>query len=224
LPERHPPRSFSPKAVFGGGKGPRQPDAAGPLGNSRKIGYNGILFLHETFLHETLYHKEIAMNHEDRDYEYRILSALRRVIRSVDIYSKKLHTALGLTTPQLLCLHALAKAERMTLTDLAKNVHLGVSTINGIIDRLEAKHYLARHRSTEDRRKVYLELSPAGREIVARAPSLLQDTLSVALAKLPQAEQITIAESLERVVTLMAVEKIDASPNLFPRDLISNSS
>jgi DNA-binding MarR family transcriptional regulator len=164
------------------------------------------------------------MSPEDRNSEYRILSALRRVIRSVDIYSKKLHTELGLTTPQLLCLHTVAKAERMTLTDLAKSVHLGVSTINGIIDRLEAKHYLTRQRSTEDRRKVYLELSPAGREIVGRAPSLLQDTLAASLAKLSRAEQITIAESLERVVTLMAVEKIDASPNLFPNDLVINSS
>jgi DNA-binding MarR family transcriptional regulator len=160
---------------------------------------------------------------QNNDYEYRILSALRRVVRSVDIYSKKLNTELGLTTPQLLCLHALAKSESMILTDLAREVHLGVSTVNGIIDRLEAKHFLTRNRSAEDRRKVGLQISFAGREVIAKAPSLLQDKLSASLAELSDSEQLAITESLELVVKLMEAEKIDASPNLFPGDQVANN-
>ncbi len=157
----------------------------------------------------------------NKNYEYRILSALRRVIRAVDIYSRKLNTELGLTTPQLLCLHALAKSETMTLTDLAKTVNLGVSTVNGIIDRLEAKQYLTRERSSEDRRKVVIEISLTGKEIVSKAPSLLQDKLATSLSQLPESEQIAITESLELVVELMEVEKVDASPNLFSREQAS---
>ena len=157
------------------------------------------------------------------NYEYRILSAFRRVIRAVDIYSRKLNTELGLTTPQLLCLHALAKSKSMTLTDLAKTVNLGVSTVNGIIDRLEAKQYLTRKRSSGDRRKVSLEISLTGKEIVSKAPSLLQDKLSTSLSQLPESEQMAITESLELVVELMEVEKVDASPNLFPREQLTNS-
>lgn len=160
-------------------------------------------------------------NHNN--YEHRILSSLRRVIRAVDIYSKKLNSELGLTTPQLLCLHALAQSESMTLTDLAKAVNLGVSTVNGIIDRLETKQYLSRTRSSEDRRKVSLKISDSGREIVTKAPSLLQDKLSTALLQLSESEQIIITESLERVVELMEVESVDASPNLFPRAQVTNN-
>jgi DNA-binding MarR family transcriptional regulator len=108
----------------------------------------------------------------DNDYQYRIMKALRRVIRAVHIYSKKLNSEFGLTTPQLSCLHVLAKSERTTLTDLARIVNLGNSTANGIIDRLEAKKYLTRTRCVEDHRKVYLEITPSGREIVSKAPSL----------------------------------------------------
>lgn len=161
-------------------------------------------------------------NKTSSTYEYRILSALRRVIRAVDIYSKKLNTELELTTPQLLCLYVLAKFETMTLTELAKKVSLGVSTVNGIIDRLEAKRYLTRKRSSEDRRKVFLEISPSGKEIVLKAPSLLQDKLSTALSKLPESEQIAIAESLELVVELMEAEKVAASPNLFSREQVAD--
>lgn len=158
------------------------------------------------------------MSTNNNNYENRTLSALRRVIRGVDIYSRKLNTELGLTTPQLLCLHVLAKSESMTLTDLAKVVHLGVSTVNGIIDRLEAKQYLTRKRSSGDRRKVSLKISLTGKEIVSKAPSLLQDKLSKSLSNLPESEQMALTESLELVVELMEVEKVDASPNLFPRE------
>lgn len=159
----------------------------------------------------------------NNNYEFRILSALRRVIRAVDIYSRKLNAELGLTTPQLLCLHALNKSEGMTLTDLAKIVYLGVSTVNGIVDRLEAKQYLTRTRSAKDRRKVYLQIAVTGKEIVSNAPSLLQDKLTDSLSQLSDSEQMRITESLELIVELMEVEKIDASPNLFPRDQVVNT-
>ena len=155
-------------------------------------------------------------------YEYRVLCGLRRVIRAVDIYSRKLNVELGLTTPQLLCLYELAKSHATTLTALAKEVNLGVSTVNGIVDRLEAKGYLTRTRLAEDRRKVALEMTPSGKEVVRKAPSLLQDKLSMALSKLPESEQKVIAESLERIVGLMEVQQMDASPNLFPSEQVIN--
>jgi len=67
------------------------------------------------------------------------MRALRRIIRTAHIYSKKLNSEFGLTKPQLLCLREVAESNRMTLTDLAKGVNLGISTAKGIIDRLEAR-------------------------------------------------------------------------------------
>ena len=150
------------------------------------------------------------------DCEYRILCALRRIIRSVDIYSRKLNTELGLTTPQLLCLHALVQSEKCTLSDIAKSVNLGASTVNGIVDRLESKKLVVRNRSTHDRRKVYVVLTEEGQKVTEKAPSLLQDKLSNSLSELSTLEQLTITQALERVVELMEVEELKASPNLIP--------
>ena len=146
-------------------------------------------------------------HHDDR-CELRIHGALRSIIRAVDVYSRKLNTVYGLTMPQLVCLHTLAKSPRMTLTELARAINLGISTVNGIIDRLEAKQYLTRTRSIEDRRKVYAELTVAGRDIVENTPSLLQDRLAAALAHLPEEEQLTIAGVLERIASLMQPESL----------------
>jgi len=158
-----------------------------------------------------------------RSFEFRILSSLRRIIRSVDMYSRKLNVEFGLTTPQLLCLDALARTGETTLSELAKEVNLGSSTVNGIIDRLEAKQYVERNRSTGDRRKVFIRLTGQGSELVERAPSLLQDRLSDSLARLQETEQLTITISLERIVELMEAQGVDASPNLIPEAQIGGA-
>lgn len=162
------------------------------------------------------------MNEQTREsYDSRVLRSLRRVIRAVDKYSHKLNTELGLTTPQLLCLDTLAKAgQPLTQKALGESVSLGASTVNGIVDRLEAKQYLLRHRSGRDRRQVFLELTPAGRGVLETAPSLLQDRFSTSLAALPEERQKTITEALELVVRLMEADTIDASPNLFAHDKV----
>ena len=148
------------------------------------------------------------------DCEYRILCALRRIIRAVDVYSRKLNNKFGLTTPQLLCLHYVCEAEFMTLSELTKAVNLSGSTVNGIVDRLEKKELLTRQRSTQDRRKVHLIMTERGKTLVEQAPSPLQDKLSDELGKLSQLEQLAITQALERTVELMEIEKYEASPNL----------
>ena len=151
-----------------------------------------------------------------KNYEFRILTAIRRVIRSVDRYSRRINTELGLTTPQLLCLDALGKHGHIITKELAQKVNLSESTVIGIVDRLEAKQYVTRDRSKEDRRKVYLSLTEAGKGILESTPSLLQDKLSSALSELENERLEIITKSLEQVVEMMDADKLDASPNLLP--------
>ncbi|MBI9074974.1 MAG: winged helix-turn-helix transcriptional regulator [Desulfatibacillum sp.] len=149
-----------------------------------------------------------------QEVEFRVLMSLRRIIRAVDIHSRKLHSELNITAPQLICLYALEKDGPSTLSALASAVTLGLSTVNGIVDRLESKGLVVRERDTHDRRKVFVRQTEYGQEFTKAAPSLLQDRLSQSLKHLPQLEQIAIAMSLERVVGLMEAENLDASPNL----------
>ena len=102
----------------------------------------------------------------------------------------------------------------MTLSRLAEEVSLGVSTADGIVDRLEIKGLLTRTRSQQDRRKVDLAISPAGSELTQATPELLQDQFIEALGQLPEVEQAAITLSLERVVELMGGTHLDSSPNL----------
>ena len=146
--------------------------------------------------------------------ELRILQSIRRIIRAVDIHSRKLLSTSKLTGPQLLSLITIAESGPLTSVDLGKRVYLSPSTIVGILDRLEDKELVSRKRDREDRRKVFVEVTPKGQEVVENAPSPLQDKLADALGKLPDLERATIALSLQRIVDLMEAGQIDAAPIL----------
>lgn len=147
-----------------------------------------------------------------RRYDLEILRSLRRVIRQTEIHSRWLASHHQITGPQLVCLLALAESGVATGSELAKSIHLSPSTVVGIIDRLEEKGLVLRRRSTNDRRRVKIEITAAGRELTDKAPSPLQQRLHRALLELPELEQATIALSLERIVSFMEAEELDAAP------------
>ncbi|HKJ04988.1 MAG TPA: MarR family winged helix-turn-helix transcriptional regulator [Geopsychrobacteraceae bacterium] len=147
-------------------------------------------------------------------YDLRIFQALRRIIRAVDIHSHKLSHQHNITGPQLNCLMAIKEEGSLSSGKLAGKVYLSPSTVVGIIDRLEEKSFVVRQRDTRDRRQVHISITPEGEDLIAAAPSLLQDTLANSLAELPELELVTITMALERLVDLMEARHIDAAPVL----------
>lgn len=147
-------------------------------------------------------------------YQGRILRAIRRIIRSVDIYSHKLATAHGVTVPQLSCLLRVVEAGPLTLKALAREVDLSSSTLVGIVDRLEIKELVRRERSTADRRQVMISATPQGVALASSSPPPLQDRLAESLDALPDFERAAIAQALERIVDLMEIRQVDAAPIL----------
>lgn len=147
-------------------------------------------------------------------YDLRVLQALRRIIRAIDLHSKKLAVQHKITGPQLVCLLAVEEHEPVTGSAIARYIHLSPSTVIGILDRLEAKGLVRRERDLKDRRLVQVSLTEPGKALVASAPSPLQDTLANAMNELPEAKLATIAESLDRIVQMMEARHIDAAPIL----------
>jgi DNA-binding MarR family transcriptional regulator len=163
---------------------------------------------------EFLSEPSITPSVPEGSYDLRILQSLRRIIRAVEIHSRKLGQSHRITGPQLGCLLAIREAGPVTTTWLAHHVYLSPSTVVGIVDRLEEKDLIVRQRSRSDRRQVQIGITEKGEELAASAPSLLQDTLADALKKLPEPEQVSITLSLEKVVDLMEARQIEASPVL----------
>jgi DNA-binding MarR family transcriptional regulator len=152
--------------------------------------------------------------------EDEILRALRRVIRAIDLYSRKLVTEFGLSGPQILCLRQLETHGPLSTGDLAAAMSLSAATVCGILDRLEARQFVVRERQVEDKRRVVVRLSAAGRAVVERAPPSLQDSFLSKLRALPRRERVDLERSLQKLVAMMSAEGIDAAPILATGDSV----
>ena len=139
---------------------------------------------------------------------YRVLLSLRRIAHAMDTHSRKLVTDFNITGPQLLCLYTISKHMPVTLSRLSAQLSLSAGTVNGIIDRLEAKSLITRRRDRDDRRKIWLEPTARGIELVGNAHNLLHQTFADRLGALPDSEQAAIARCLETVVELMALDTL----------------
>ena len=143
-----------------------------------------------------------------------VLTALRKIIRAIDLHSRQLNKVSSLTGPQLMIMRAVADVPGDTTRNIAKQVNLSQATVTSIIDRLEGRDLVCRERSTLDKRKVELTLTAQGQEALAKAPALLQNAFIKQFNELEDWEQTLILSSLQRVATMMNAEDIDASPVL----------
>jgi len=143
-------------------------------------------------------------------YPKRIILALRNIMHRLDLHSRQLNKYHGLTVPQLLCLYDIYEKGVLTLSLLAKHVHLSRSTLVGIIDRLEEKGFVKRTRDLGDRRTIFIDITDKGKEFVYSAPHLLHNRINDELKLLSEGEQIIIANSLDLLVAMLS-KNINAS-------------
>lgn len=157
------------------------------------------------------------------DASEQILISLRRIIRAVDLHSRDLAKNYGVTGPQLVVLREALQGRESTIGQIARNVSLSAATVTDIIARLEKNGYAQRIRSTQDKRRVIVMVTPQGETIIKQTPPLLQERLSEKFAQLEDWEQTLILSSLQRIVSMLEVQKLDAASLLAIGPLTADS-
>ncbi|MBX3186713.1 MAG: MarR family transcriptional regulator [Labilithrix sp.] len=84
--------------------------------------------------------------------------------------TKELAKRADLTGPQLTVVKLLEQIGDLSLSSLSEKIRAQNSTVTGIIDRMEREGLVTRERSKEDRRVVYIRLTPKGRELAQEIP------------------------------------------------------
>jgi DNA-binding MarR family transcriptional regulator len=143
-----------------------------------------------------------------------VMSALRRIIRAIDLHSRSLVQRFGLTGPQLLVMKTVMDGAPRSVSEIAAAVNLSQATVTGILDRLERKQIISRTRSAADRRKVMVSPTSQAERALAGAPPLLQESFTAGFSRLPDWEQTQVLSSLQRIVALMEAGDVEAGPVL----------
>jgi DNA-binding MarR family transcriptional regulator len=147
------------------------------------------------------------------------LIALRRILRATELNSRLLASRTGLTTSQFIILQIVAREGKVLPSAVARSARLTQATVTSLVDKLERNNLVDRRRDTEDRRRIWIEVTDAGRKALAESPDLLQDRFQAAFRQLADWEQAMINAVLERVSAMLDAATLDASPVLDIGDL-----
>ena len=152
-----------------------------------------------------------------------ILTNIRKILRSINLESKRIQKEYGISIPQLLSLNYLSEIPnyQSTVKAISEHLNLNSSTVSGIIKRLESKGLVAKLPNPNDRRGSIIALTEKGAKLVKSTPGLLHDRLDQNLSRLQPGELETVRKGLDLLIGLMGVEEIDASPILVAEEAIS---
>jgi DNA-binding MarR family transcriptional regulator len=106
----------------------------------------------------------------------------------------------GITHAQWSALFMLDRRRASTVAELARETQSDPGAMTRLLDRLEAKGFCRRQRSTDDRRVVRIELTPEGEVAAQEVPVVLTQVLNEHLAGFSKAEWSQLKDMLKRMV------------------------
>ncbi|CAK9025995.1 Homoprotocatechuate degradative operon repressor, partial [Durusdinium trenchii] len=128
--------------------------------------------------------------------------AVLNVLKTGDEFENRLGRLFrqyGLTPSQYNVLRILRGEGRpLPSLEIANRTIQVVPAITGLIDRLEKQGLVARRRCTDDRRVVYVEITPTGLELIAQIDAPLETLHQQLVGHLSEQEQQTLSRLLEK--------------------------
>jgi len=122
-----------------------------------------------------------------------VADELRPVLLRLARELRKETEQLGVTARQATLLWLVKRSPGLSLAELAAEEGISPPALSGYVDRLERAGLLARVRSTEDRRRVGLELTDEGQKLLRRIRARRTTWLAARLGELDAAELDALA-------------------------------
>jgi MarR family transcriptional regulator, organic hydroperoxide resistance regulator len=139
----------------------------------------------------------------------KIINCMRGINNGMQRYSHELKRDYNITGRQLGALRVISHYPEVTLKELSKLMYLHISTVSGILDRLESSGYISRSRRNSDHRELILRLTPKGMKIIKEAPLSGLGYFVVELYKMPLTKIKRIGRTLETLTRTMKIEDND---------------
>lgn len=113
--------------------------------------------------------------------------------------SKRMVRDLGITGAQRLALRLVSRFPGLPLGKLARLLQLHPSTVTGVAKRLVSRGLLARRSDGPDRRRSFLQITPAGLELLGASQPTIESAVLEALRSMNPHEVQTAIRSLAAV-------------------------
>ncbi len=128
--------------------------------------------------------------------------AILNILRTADQFHNRfgrLFREFGLTPSQYNVLRILrGEGQPLPSLEVAERLIQEVPAITGLIDRLEKQGLVVRRRCTEDRRVVYVEITPQGRELLEQLDEPVAQLHRTLIGHLTRSELSELSRLLEK--------------------------
>ena len=129
-----------------------------------------------------------------------LVAEFRRRFHEVDAAAANgPHASLSLQ--ELRVVERLGDVGRTRMKELAEYLLLAVNSVTSLVDKLEGQGLVRRERSTDDRRVVFVELTPTGRAAYRAAVDEKLSLLRLMLGSLSADEQETFMALFRKIAT-----------------------
>ncbi|HEU4917905.1 MAG TPA: MarR family transcriptional regulator [Acidimicrobiia bacterium] len=140
----------------------------------------------------------------------RLVEALRALQLASDLLDEAYADFVGINRTDLRCMDIVDQRGRVTAGELAREAGLTTGAVTAVVDRMESAGLLLRTYDANDRRKVWIELTPDAEKLGEEVYGPLDQAGQTHLASLGDEQVLTIIGFLEvsRRITMENVEAI----------------
>lgn len=147
----------------------------------------------------------------------RTLRSLATCYQAFEAHSAAHVRQLGLTPPQFDVLVTLGNTPGMSCRELGERTLITKGTLTGVLDRLEARRLIRRSPSEQDRRSVFVQLTPAGETLFEKVFPRHVAHLRPAFGELNARELETLEALLGRLTRRFVPESGAAGETTSPK-------
>lgn len=101
---------------------------------------------------------------EGLERSYEVIKRIKRLKETMHVHLQKLFKEMNLTGPQGMVVGILLKHEKMKVSEVSAIMDLSMSTVSGILDRLEKQGMIVREKSEADGRVILVSLTESFKE------------------------------------------------------------
>lgn len=128
------------------------------------------------------------------------LKNFRIIFNSVKKHFSEIEEICGVSSSQLWVLWELQKTPGLRVTELAHKLSIHQSTASNLIEKMAKNVLICKKREDQDQRVVRLYLTPAGSEVLLKAPGSPRGVLREAIDQLPESDLLLLQQSLQSLI------------------------
>lgn len=121
----------------------------------------------------------------------------RLLLNSIDLHS------IEFTRTQMLILFSLSSRDRLNMSQLSAYIASSKEQATRAVAPLVKHGFVERFRSDENRKKVYVQLTPKGQKLIQKEQMLVKQRLSAQFQSLSLNDQEIFQESVENILRLL---------------------